>query len=141
VKWTWAILATLLLGAIALLYLPGAQRLELHDVQDLTYTMDSPRIDISLVTNPPPDPIIEVDLIQTGMELAEKLRVLAPYSDPEVIFQNGLLIARATPIQHFAIRGTLFGYRVRNDSVTWTIDKLSRAKAALSAALLGMITK
>jgi hypothetical protein len=142
VKQISAILAALLAGAIALLYLPGTMRLELYDVGDLTYNLqDFPSVDISLATDPPLDPILDVELLQTGMELAEKLQPLAPTADLGMIFQNGLLIVRATAIQHVAVRGALFGYRVRNSSVTWTINRLTRAKAALSAALLGMITK
>lgn len=125
-----AMAGAVLVAAIAALLLPAPSRLELYDVQDLTYSIvDMPGVDISLAGCP--DPVIEVDLRMTGMELAGKLQFLSPESP--IHFQNGLLIVRASPSQHAAIRGALLGYRARNLTSLWIIDRLD--------SLLGMITR
>jgi hypothetical protein len=145
VRKTIALGATLLLAAITALHLPTPTRLELYAANDLVYDLGGgfPGVDISLATEVLLDPIVDVDLMMTGSDLAESLQLLVPGigEDRTVGFQNGLLIVRATAIQHAAIQTALIGYRARNAGVSWIISRLTHAKAALSAALFGMITK
>jgi len=141
VKKTVAGIVALLLSAIATLHLPTNSRLELYEVGDLTYSMDGPSVDISLATRDPVEPILEVYLIFTGEDLVHRLRPLVPGAEELMQFQNGLLIVRGTAMQHLAVRAALLVHRVRNAAVFWSIDAISRAKAALSARLFGMITR
>ena len=136
------VLAGVLLVLGTSLHLPSDPRLELYEVQDLVYDLpDFPSVDISLATKDPVDPILHVDLILLGSELADRLQPLVPGSDVPVQFQNGLIIVRGTSAQHVAVRAALAAHRVRNSAVTSIIDGISRAKAALRAKLFGMITK
>ena len=130
----------LILVAATSLHLPGTPRLELYDVQDLTYCLGGWSVDISLAGSKP-DPILEVNLIMLGSDLADRLRPLAPTSDVPVQFQNGLLIVRGTAPQQLGVRAALAVLRIRNAAVTRALDAASHAKAALSAALFGMITR
>ncbi len=104
-------LLALIVVAPTALFLPGPVTLELYDVQDIVYTMpDWPSVDISLAGS-------GTDGMTVGMtvdyhlltDLADDVRTLVPGSrnragGRSVNCQNGLLIVRATPVQHVAVR-------------------------------------
>ncbi|MBI3854920.1 MAG: hypothetical protein HY293_04435 [Planctomycetes bacterium] len=145
-KWMFGLPSLLLLAAGIGLVLPTGDELALYRVDDLVYMLDSPGVGISLATTVQLDPIIDVPLMMVGSDLAENLRLLVPGSRDEetgrtVEFTNGWLAVRATLFQHAAVRAALGAYRVRNDVAASSIDQATRAKAALSAALYGMITR
>lgn len=101
------------LGTVGAFTLPARVRLELYDVQDLTYSMnDFPGVEISL------SPAIGESDLMTGEDLAHQILALVPGSWHEgagrsVQFQNGLLIVRATRAQHAAVRALLAVHRAR----------------------------
>jgi hypothetical protein len=142
VKGTAAGIVGFILAVLTALHLPTRPRLELYDVNDLTYSFtDFPTVDISLASRPAIVPILDLDLLLTGQELASRLQPLVPGADVPVQFQNGLLIVRGTAMQHLAVRGALFAHRARNGALTSSIDGISTAKATLSSRLFGMITR
>ncbi len=85
----------------------GPVTLDLYDVQDITYSInDWPSVDISL-TGTGPD-LFQVNYL-LGSELADSVRPLVR----DVEFQNGLLIVRARPLGHAAVRTCIAAHRAR----------------------------
>ena len=104
--------------------MPGRSTLELHDVQDITYGMsDMPGIDISLAGAPPDVLVIDYWTLE---DLAAEVRAGVPCS---VQAQNGLLIVRATRLQHAAVRLRLAAARAWIHAQEATNRVLSRLLA------------
>src|SRR5260221_11740641 len=94
------------------LSIPGPVELELYDVDadDLVYwgMGGFPSVDIRLATRP--DPYYPPRM--TGMDLAARIECLLPGSwdrdgDEMVVFYDGRIIVRATPIKQAAVRTIL----------------------------------
>ena len=143
-KRTLALLVFLLAAAIGSLLLPTRVRLELYDVQDMTYSLADFGGGVSISLTPCVD--LEWDYCFTGEELANGLRFLTPGLEDEasgrtIQFQNGLIIVRGTAPQHAAIRTCLTvcraGLCVYNDFN----ERFARAKITICAAVLGIITR
>jgi hypothetical protein len=140
---TVVVAAFLGLAVYDALLLPAPHRLELYDVQDLTYTLaDAPSVDIRLVGSALSD---DEDLCFVGTDLADGLAAVIPglrngSSDRTLQFQNGLLIVRGTAAQQLAIRAGLGVIRaalgIRNPVHAF----LNRVKTAICASVFGMIT-
>jgi len=129
-------LASLLAVALLFgsLFVPTGDRLEFYEVEDLVYTMDSfPRIDL----NPPP---VQVEMLIIGSELADQLGWLVPGSDRIVEFGNGMIIVRATTLQHLAVRAAIAARRFRNETCQSIAVAVYHLKTTLPKKLFGMIT-
>ena len=102
-----AILAILYTCASTALNLPGPVTLELYDVQDMVYMMDR-HLEVDL-TSDSSSTVPNTVEYWTQLDLADETRLLVPGARSgdrgrSVEAQNGLLIVRATTIQHLAVR-------------------------------------
>jgi hypothetical protein len=137
VKLAIRIMPILFMAAWAALYLPGPSTLKLHNVRDLVYGFtDMPGVDISLAQ----DPCDRLYLQVIGMELAAKLEWFVPGSssystDRLVVFANGLIIVRATPVQHLAMSAGLATYRAGVHTVEFLYEKSWRILRAISRVI------
>ena len=135
VKTALMVLFFLSLGTIGALLLPTRVKLELYDVQDLTYAMsDFSSTAISL------SPAIEDRDLMTGEDLANDLQAIVPGSWEEsagrtIQFQNGLLIVRATALQQVAVRMRLAVHRARMCIAEWMHAARASLKPGVSTGM------
>lgn len=122
------------------LSIPGPVELELYDVDadDLVYKGlgGFPGVDISLADKPDP----YYPPMMTGMDLAARIEWLLPGSwdgdgDEMVVFYNGLIAVRATPIKQAAVRAILGLHKLRNRVLVAVHAHDSEIKAAFSRLL------
>ena len=112
-KSVMGVLGFLILAGAGALHLPTRIRLELYDVQDITYSMvDMPGLEPSLARSPrSADPELYI-----GEDLVNRIRALTPGVWKErdgrsIQFQNGLLIVRGTATQQSFVRVVLAAHR------------------------------